>query len=769
LRPTGRVWIETAQSPVPAEILAAAGGRPRLAQALVRRGFLRGEQARAFMDPACYTPADPRELPDLQAAVDCLEGAVRKREAVCVWGDFDVDGQAATTLLVEVLRTLGGDVGYHIPVRARESHGIHLGELERVLEGGARWVLSCDTGITAHEAAGRIRQSGAQLIITDHHDLPERLPEAAAVVNPKRLPGEHPLSGLPGVGVAYQVALELARRFDREESARECLDLVALGIVADLAAQTGDTRCLLQRGLAALRVTRRVGLLAMYELAGLEKERISEEHIGFVIGPRLNALGRLADANPAVEFLTTHDPVRARILAAELEGLNAQRRLLCEQVYQAAQAQIERDPSLLEGAALVLAHPAWPAGVIGIVASRLVEAYQRPAVLIACLPGETARGSARSIEGCNISAAIAEQSDLLEGFGGHPMAAGLGIAPDRIPEFRRGLNRSVAAQLGGQPLQPEMCIDEVLPLGELNLELAEELECLAPFGPANPPLTLVCKDLRLKSHSAVGKNGDHLQLILEDAAGATRRAIWWQGAGNPLPQGRFDLACTLRASDYRGQRDIQVEWVDWRAVEAGVVEISAPQKRETVDYRDEPDGVTLLRCLAGQGNILVWHEGGAAEVAGSHRLDLRPAGELAIWTAPPGNEELQAALERVAPQRIYLFGRDPGLDSLDAFLRRLAGLAKFCIRTQAGRTSCTQLGAAMAHRPRTVRAGLTWLAARGWVRISEEPGEGIQLFEGTGVEDATGLRAAEAQLRALLAETAAYRAYFRQAPVDGLV
>jgi single-stranded-DNA-specific exonuclease len=309
-------------------------------------------------------------------------------------------------------------------VRARESHGINLPVLEQLINQGVELLLTCDTGISAHEALDYAQSRAVPVLVTDHHDLPPSLPNALALVNPKRLPEDHPLATLPGVGVAYKLAEELYRRAGRPEASAALLDLVALGIVADLALLSGETRYLLQCGLQALRQTRRLGLQAMLELAEIAPQNLAEEHISFVLGPRLNALGRLADANRAIELLTTQDMGRARILALELEGLNAERKLLTDQVFQAAQAQIEADRSLLDEAALVLAHPAWPGGVVGIVASRLVEYYHRPVVLLSAPPGQLARGSARSVEGINITAAIAANQRLLNGFGGHPMAAG---------------------------------------------------------------------------------------------------------------------------------------------------------------------------------------------------------------------------------------------------------------------------------------------------------------------------------------------------------
>ena len=631
-------------------------------------------------------------------------------------------------------------------------------------------MLTCDTGVTAHEAVDYARSQGVDVIVTDHHDLPPALPEAHAVVNPKLLPDGHPLRDLPGVGCAYKLAQALYDRAGRPDGAAQYLDLVALGVVADVATQTGDARYLLQRGLEALRHTERLGLQAMIEVAGLNPDRLTEEHIGFQLAPRLNALGRLADAIVAVEFFTTADLARARILAAEMDGLNAQRKLLCDQVLQGAQAQIERDPSLLEHKALVLSHPDWPAGVIGIVAGRLAERYNRPAILIATPPGELGRGSARSVPGCDIHAAIAAQGEMLGRFGGHPMAAGLSIEPERIPEFRRALSRDPQGLL--KPLGSKtLPIDSYLPLSDLSLDLVDEIERLAPFGPGNPALTLASKGLTLESHTTIGRAGEHLRLIVKDEAGVTQKVLWWRGDESSLPQGRFDLAYAVQASDYRGQREVQVVWVDAR-VQSPIPDLQPPtsdRRLQVVDYRREPDPRTLLEQLREREEVQVWSEAEArAEVAGRDRRELEPSQALAIWTTPPGPAELQAALERVSPERVYLFGKDPDLDRPNAFLKHLTGLTKRALSTNKGRVSVSTLAAATAQREPTVRAGLAWLAARGHLAVLDEEGDELHLATGDQTER-DNLPQMTVQLKALLKETAAYRAHFARADKETLI
>jgi single-stranded-DNA-specific exonuclease len=615
------------------------------------------------------------------------------------------------------------------------------------------------------------------VIVTDHHDLPASLPDAYAIINPKLLsplPGgeTHPLGTLPGVGVAYKLAEALYVRAGNPEGVDQYLDLVALGIVADLALLRGEARYLLQRGLEALRHPRRTGLQTMMALAELYPEHLTEEHIGYVLAPRLNALGRLSDANAAVELLTTQDSGRARVLASQLEGLNAQRQLLTNQVFQAAQAQIERTPSLLDHAALVLAHPRWPAGVIGIVASQLVEQYNKPVVLISTPDGGPARGSARSIEGVNIAAAIASQAELLDRFGGHPMAAGLALHAERVDEFRSGLSKAVEEMLGQIETEPHLNIDAFLDLSGISLKLVEDLERLAPFGPGNPALTLACNDLVLKNHTEVGRNREHRRMFVEDERGKIQEIIWWNGSNWRLPEGKFDLAFHLRASDYRGQREVQVEWIASRPA-GGTSALPAEAIPITVlDYRGKPQPLQVLKSLP-EADLLVWCEGEAKNKLAAFGLNvqdrdtLSPGQTLAIWTTPPGQRELRAVLQTVSPQKVYLFGLDPVETELETFLKRLAGLVKYSLTHQNGQVRISHLAAGTAQRETAIRKGLAWMAAKGYLRVSEEGDRWV--VSKPGEADPHDLKQITSQLQAMFKETAAYRAHFARSSAEHLI
>jgi len=771
-------WLEPKTVRVPESFLAAVGGHPLVAETLARRGIATPQAARAFLDPACYTPAPPEELPDLTIAVDWIEAAIRDCERICVWGDFDVDGQTATTLLVSTLQALGADVTHYIPVRDRESHGLSQASLERVLDAGARLILTCDTGIADHAAVAYATSRGADVVVTDHHDLPPTLPPAYAVVNPKRLPPDHPLRELPGVGVAYKLAEALlahegwtkdTAQGPALSSVEGLLDLVALGIVADVAAQIADVRYLLQLGLDALRHTERLGLRELMRVAGLLPANITEEQIGFALAPRLNALGRLADANVAVEFFTTTDLTRARTLAHELEGLNAQRQLLTHQVLQGALAQIKQDPLLLKQAVLVLAHANWPASVVGIVAGRLAERYQQPAILISTPPGQPARGSARSVPGVDISAAIAAHGNMLHRFGGHPMAAGLSLDAEQVSAFRRAISRTVASMAAETPPPPVVAVDAYLPLAELSLTVVAELERLAPFGNGNPPLTLVARNLRLAGDAKIGRREEHRRVTVRDEAGQTYEVLWWHSVDWPLPKGPFDLAYTVRASDYLGQHNVQIEWEVAREHEPERVAVAARPAIHVRDYRHISNPREVLAGLAKRDGVQVWAEGEAAVVLegkGRHQLTTGPT--LAVWTSPPGPAELKTALERVLPQTVYLFGESPGKDDLPSFLRRLAGLVKHVLNEKDGRTTLAALAAATAQREAIVRVGLEWLAARGQVDVVKADDDVLTLASGDG-HPRPETRRIQARLKELLAETTAYRSFFLRAALDRLI
>ncbi len=748
---------------VPEDFQFAIGGHPLVAQTLFRRGFQSLEVAQSFLNPDAYQPTPADALPDMDIAITLLNEAIEQGKRILVWGDFDVDGQTSTTTLVEGLRELGGDVVYHIPIRGQESHGITKEVLTSYLKSGFDLLLTCDTGISEHENIQLVQEAGIPVIVTDHHSLGESLPPAEAVLNPQRLPPEHPLRTLPGVGVAYKLmeGLFAARRSDFREG--HFLELASLGIVADVAHLQGDTRYLLQKGLTSLRKTNRVGLQLLYQNAGLNPYHLNEDHIGFQIAPRMNAVGRLGDANPMVEFLTTNDEGRARVLATQIEAFNAQRRFATRQVEKAAQSLLDASIDDRHAPAIVLHQPDWPGGVVGIVASRLVEAYNKPAIL---LTGEDPiHGSARSVEGLNITEAIGTQAALLDGYGGHPMAAGLSLSPTNYASFKRGLLAAVEERRAEIEIVPTITIQHKIKLDEISLELIDEIQRLSPFGPGNPPLHFMIENLTLVSATDVGGLGEHRQVIAADQSENRQCFIWWNGGDAPLPEAPFDLVCNLSKSDYRGSPQINAEWVDFRLSEVGQ-QIVAQRQFELIDQRDALNPIeSLNHMLEEYKNALVWGEGELPEkVNGNNRQELKKAETLIIWTAPPGQAVLQEALHQSKPRRMIIFGLDPQLDGYKAFMVRLGGLIKYSLQNKNGQTTFRDLAGACASKEETIRVGLLLWEAMGKIAVAFEE-ESVQIRTNQEIMDTSGVEIYRSILTTLLEESQAYRHYFRKGEV----
>ncbi len=733
-----------------------------VAQILVRRGFAHSDEARAFLDPRFYTATPAAALPDCAVAVDYLVDALRNDQPILIWGDFDVDGQTATALLIDALQALGANVAFYIPQRLRESHGIRLDSLRTQLANSQPAILlTCDTGISAHEAIDYAKSQGVTVLITDHHDLPPALPAAQAVVNPKRLSPEHPLASLPGVGVAYKVVEELFSRFDRTNDLSQFLDLVALGIVADVATQTRDTRYLLQIGLDRLKNTTRAGLRVLMETAGMDQYQLSATDIGFQIGPRLNAAGRLDDARLGVRLLTTSSATEAQMLALQLDGLNNQRRLLQRQIYAAAQEQIARDSSLLNWEALIMAQPAWHAGILGIVAGQLAAQYQRPVALLTVSEDGIARGSARSVSGYDLGASLAAQADLLFEYGGHPGAAGFSLPVDNIPALRRRLSDTLRTTRDTS-VSPGPELDAWVSLPDITHDLARALERLAPFGEGNLRPTLAVQDVTVRSAAYLDRARQHRRLTITDSSGARQSVYWWNGGDQPVPEGAFDLAFQLEWSTYQGVTELQLVLVDVRRSPQSAIE-AVSEGPYIDDFRSTRDAPQRLKELIKEHpGSTVWAEGyRRAASPGVPLSELAPAPALIVYTAPHGPQALYEALQRVNPRRVVLLAIDPPFQDASAILRRLLELVKAVINQQAGRTTLTALAEALAQSPQSVIAALAFAEARGEIAVEYVDDDSLCILRAKANPSADQ-DDRFASFRAHVAEVAAYRAYFRR-------
>jgi len=741
-----------------------------IAAILSRRGITDNLAAQAFFEPEIYQPSSASEFPDIEKAVARIVQAISTHEKICIWGDFDVDGQTSTAVLVQGLEHLGASVTFHIPDRAKDSHGVFIPGLINQIEKGTSLVITCDTGITAVEPIQFANQAGVQTIVTDHHELPANLPPAYAIINPHLLKKGHPLSTLPGVGVAYKLIEALYERYGLESETEQFLDLVAIGIIADVAVLSKDTRYLAQRGLTLLRNTQRVGLQQMIELAEINPEGINEEIIGFSIGPRLNALGRLGDANRAVEFLTTNNKNSARIIALELEALNVQRQILTEDVFQNAILQISQDPTLDKYAAIVLSGKSWPVGIIGIVASRLVNRFNKPVILFSSPENSPARGSARSVTGINIVEVISDQIELLLGFGGHSMAAGLSIAPENISKFRESISTAISSQISGSQDPAGLQIDAVINFPELNLDFANFIEKVAPFGSGNPKIIFAAKNLRINKKQIIGRRKDHLVIHVADQTGFSQKILFWQGANADLPEETFDLAYTIRKTTYQGQPELQVEWVEARHNEEEKSPLFKISRVKLTDYREDPFPVGRLNALKKENpDLEVWAEAVEGDQLGSkNRLELLPAKVLAIFTIPPDRATLNSILERTKPEVVWVFALDPGMDNPQNLLKRLFGLLKFLANRNQFSVNLSQLASGCAQTTGVIRHALNYLAGRKLLEFQTYKDNELEfqiINQGKTAENDPLLTA----LTKALKETSAFRKYYRETPLSKVI
>jgi len=768
-------WIQPETVSISDDIIKQIGGNPLVAETLIRRGIQEPSRMLAFINPENYHPSSPYELPGMEQAVRRIFKGINNGERILVWGDFDVDGQTSTTLLVNALKKVHANVEYYIPNRERESHGVNLPKLKKILAQpkSPSIILTCDTGIAALDAVSYSNTKNVDFIVTDHHEIPEVLPNAIALVNPNFLDYDHPMRSLPGVGVAFELAKALFEFNGSDESGSDLLDLVALGIIADVAKLEGDTRYLAQKGLKILSGTKRIGLRELYIEAQIETERINEEHIGYVIAPRLNAVGRLGDANPIVELLSTDDQKVARELVLKLEELNRRRRLLMGQVYRAAIEKIEKQQEIKHMPVIVLAQTGWPAGIVGIVASRIVERYRKPAILISTQTNGKGRASARSIEGLDITAAISTQKKILDHFGGHPMAAGFAIDVDDIPQFQVGLSRAIEKM--GIPEEPCLAIDQVIDWGKLDMSLIEQVERLAPFGAGNPPLIFVSDGLTLLNKKTIGAESEHLLLQFADQFNHEKRVVWWHGADefkeSEIGQGKGSLAFIARRSNYLGKDEVGIQFVDFHPEVDSVVVIEKKNKIKFIDLREEPDPLNILSELTEIKKFIIWAEGSDKERLISNgyyvndRINLEPSKRLIIYTTPPSPYIFNEAMDTVSPEEVVFIGKNPEENDLITCFNRLSGLVKFSINHRGGIIPIKEFAASLASNQKTVIAGIMVMAASGVVKVIEIDPEFIRI-ERIRKERSDNYNQLSKQYEVAFKEIDAYRSFFKRTPLE---
>lgn len=554
-------WRLKAADPATVEAVAEKFGLHRAtARILVSRGLVDPSQVAEFLNPSLSGMADPFLMSGISDAVTRLLKARQSKERVCIYGDYDVDGVSATALLVSGLSGLGFDVAYQIPHRMDEGYGLNADSLKAIRAAGSSLCISVDCGITALEEALLCRDIGLDLIITDHHQPLATIPDAFAVINPHQPGCLYPFKGLAGVGVAFNllVALRARLRADRcldgsGPDLRELLDMVALGTVADMVPLAGQNRLLVAAGLHRMGEGCRRGLQALKRVSGINGA-VSSTEVAFRLAPRLNAAGRLESAIPGVELLLSDDMAEAERLARNLDDANTERQGVERRILEEASSMVELAGGLDGRHSIVLASVDWHPGVVGIVASRMVERYHRPAILIALNSDGTGKGSGRGIPGFHLLDALHECSSWLDRYGGHMAAAGVSIREGAVTEFAAGFEKVASARLGSVSLIPEIRLDVELEPDELTVSLANEIRLLAPFGVGNPEPVALVSGLRVMDRRVIGK--DHVRLRLARGRHYIN-AIGWRMAEMDIPE-TIDVAGIPEIDTWGGGARLQL-------------------------------------------------------------------------------------------------------------------------------------------------------------------------------------------------------------------
>jgi len=755
-------WIEPEIIIPGEELLDAFQNSIFITDLLTKRGLTRLETVNKFLYPEHYSHTSTLEFPDMQKAISRIMRAIQVGEKIGIWGDFDVDGQTSTAILFDGLKKFGANCDFHIPVRKVESHGILKEKLIEFLKKGIQLLITCDTGITEYDALQYAEQIGLDVIISDHHSLPEIMPPAFSILNPRVFPESHPFYHLAGVGTAFQIIRGLNEVFSGNDRSQEYYDLVALGTIADLAMLRDENRFYTQLGLRRMNSAPRPAFQAMQNAAGESSSLLNESVISFTFSPRLNAIGRLENANPNVTFLLENDPIKCEQHAEKLERINDKRKMETENVYSSALELLKSNPELSTYPVLLLARKGWEPGVVGIAANKLADKFNKPAVLL-IIEEARAFGSARSIEGVDIIRAIEKNKAYLHKFGGHPMAAGLSMAAERIEEFRQALSNTIQESIERKVLEKRLEIDLYLPLANIHTKLVEEVNTLSPFGHGNPAPVLVSPTLEIVKNSPFGHSGQHQTFTVRDVEGETRKVVWWNCSDQQFPTEKFDLAFTIKPNHFKNKEGFMLEWIDFRECEREIIPVKPSlRKIRFRDFRTSKEQKLVIDTLMTTENAQLWGEGIGLPISNGvlNRGKLVRGEVLGILTPPPSQDILTHLLEIVQPRHMVFFNFFQPDDRLEPFLNHLSGLIKFCINNKNGRGTLEEFAAAMNQTIQNIKLGLQWWEKKGSIHNT---------FNGIEVticlsnqKPSSDMRAITDDLQKALLETAAYRSYYRR-------
>ncbi|MCK8827365.1 single-stranded-DNA-specific exonuclease RecJ [Natroniella acetigena] len=748
---------------VPQFLVDRFNGDQLLARIFYNRGLTTPQKSKEFLDPQFYTPTEPEQFPKIEQAVTMILEAVETGQKISVYGDYDVDGVTATTILVSMLTELEAQVSYHIPDRFTEGYGINQSVIKDLADRGIDLIITCDCGISNQQEIALAKQLGMQVIVTDHHQLPEELPAADLILSPKLLPADHQAYYLPGAGMAYFLAWAVFAEVGQEDQAERLLDLAALAIVADVVPLQDENRYLLQQGLNSVATTDWVGIEELCQLCNLEPFNLSAEDIGFQIAPRINATGRIRNAREAVELFLSSEPERAKQLAAKLDQINEQRKEISAEMEEEALSLLPAEEALEP---IILYQEDWHQGILGIVAGRLSEKFGVPALLMTLKEGqEIITGSARSIPGLHIYHALQECAHLLEGFGGHAGAAGFSLTKDKLADFKKELRAVLKKKIATVGEVRKIEVDGQLSFDRIDLDFYKQLQELAPFGEQNPKPLFYSSQVEVVSARPFTSGSKHLNLLLDDR---TERisAVWWR-ADEELLGDKINLVYSLDLDTWRGRREVQLVI---KEVVGQQGELNREEKRidyQIKDYRNHPD----LKQHAVKFNDPIYYYEGLEDLNLTKLINRYQTGEastLVLLSCPPELNILEELIIKFKPQQLILGYSNSELRTGKEFLNLLSKLIKYIIEEKSGRTSIFELAALTSERERTVFLALKQLRNLGYIDFELINPNNILLKYAVKEQKLAKDKKNEARLKELLKETRAFKRYLLEKDVEQL-
>jgi len=778
-------WVTGSAIRLSEKFVKSVGGQSLVLNILACRGYVEIDETLAFLNPEYYQSTPVEELPGLIGAVNRIYSAVENRECICILGDHDVESQTATAILFSVLKALEVQAFYCIRSALDKSSYICQQILSQIIYPDqivgedprfpkCNWpkpslLITCGLGIKSYESISLARDHGVDVIILYDRDLSQVFLDAIAVVNPKSLPSDHPLNDLPCVGVIYKIVECLYKRVNQFEELEQILDLVAVGILADNVKLRGDTRYLLQKGLAQLVKPSRVGFEILFKQLNIRTENINEAIIRYRLIPRLNVLSHSSDTNALIEFLLTEDKNRARVIGYQMESLYQQKESLVVQGIQSVVSRLDQDPKLLQHHLIFLPDINYPESILGIMAYRFVEMYMKPVILISASEDQICRGIARSLEGVNLLNAIKDCAEIIEDYDGHSLAIGFRINKENIELFYERISQLVISK--GERPETELIIDGEVSLSDIDLDFIEDVERLAPFGLGNPYPTLIGTSVIIGNINEFGRNSEHLRLKIVDEENNKSEVIWWSGGlKSQLPINELvDLAFRVRSTDYHGKKGVFVDLIDIRPAQQKNKDHIGRQKVQVIDYRQSLRKFEELSTLSKNVDCKIFAEGQARGllenkgIVAFNRYTLQNAKHLVIWNSPVSQASFVEILKKANPDFVYLFDNPTENEHLAQFMKKLSGYIKFALSNYGGRLDIQVLAANTAHLEVTVLKGIELLIARGDIDLLDQGEYWITVVERSGQTD-YDLCQLNKILEELIEETNAFKSFYRRMP-----